>query len=110
GFDDLLVEDFVAGRELAADGIMRGGALWPLAMFDKPDPLDGPFFEETLYVTPSREPDATQREVWALCEHAARSLGLCDGPVHAEIRLSADGPVLIEIAARSIGGLCGSVI
>lgn len=110
GFDELLVEDFVAGRELAADGIMRAGEIVPLAMFDKPDPLDGPYFEETIYVTPSREAADTQQEVWALCARAAVAMELCDGPIHAEVRLSADGPVLIEIAARSIGGLCGSLI
>jgi biotin carboxylase len=104
----ILVESFVAGPELALEGILTRGALHVLALFDKPDPLDGPTFEETLYVTPSRRPAPDQRRVADAVAAAARALGLETGPVHAELRWSdADGgPVLIEIAARPIGGLC----
>ena len=102
-----LVESFVAGPEFALEGILTRGALQVLALFDKPDPLDGPTFEETIYVTPSRLPAADQRRVADAVAAAARALGLETGPVHAELRWSpADGPVLIEMAARPIGGLC----
>jgi L-aminoacid ligase-like protein/ATP-grasp domain-containing protein len=81
-----------------------------LAVFDKPDPLDGPFFEETIYVTPSRLDAAAQQRLAAVVEAAARAIGLSDGPVHAEVRLADQGPVLIELAARPIGGRCSAVL
>jgi hypothetical protein len=106
----ILVESFVPGFEVALEGILRGGALRTLAIFDKPDPLDGPFFEETIYVTPSRLPAALQRAVSGETARAAAAMGLREGPVHAELRLSPEGPVAIEIAARSIGGLCSRML
>jgi len=104
----LLVESFVAGPEFALEGLLTHGALHVLALFDKPDPLDGPTFEETLYVTPSRLPAARQRRIEEAVAAAARALGLETGPVHAELRwsLHEDAPILIEMAARPIGGLC----
>ena len=102
----LLVEEFAPGREVAVEGLLRGGRLEILAVFDKPDPLDGPYFEETIYVTPSRlEPDALAR-VEALTAEAARALGLSEGPVHAELRVDGSRVRVLELAARSIGGLC----
>ncbi len=106
----ILVEEFVPGQEVALEGLLRGGRLEPLALFDKPDPLDGPFFEETLYVTPSRHPDALQVEVVRVVAAAARALGLTEGPLHAEVRLAPGGPVVLEVAARSIGGLCSRAL
>ena len=106
----ILVESFVPGPEVALEGLLRGGVLEALALFDKPDPLDGPFFEETLYVTPSRHPGAVQEEVLRVIGEGARALGLREGPVHAEVRLSPEGPVVLEIAARSIGGLCSRTL
>jgi biotin carboxylase len=108
--DELLVEDFVPGVEVALEGLLDGGRLQVLALFDKPDPLDGPFFEETIYVTPSRLPEATQREVGLAALQAAAALGLREGPVHAELRLNERGPWLIEVAGRSIGGLCSKTL
>jgi biotin carboxylase len=104
----ILVESFVAGPELALEGILTRGTLAVLALFDKPDPLDGPTFEETIYVTPSRLPADAQRRVADVVAAAARALGLETGPVHAELRWPAGeaSPVLIELAARPIGGLC----
>ena len=114
GTREILVEGFVPGGEVALEGLLEGGALRTLAVFDKPDPLDGPFFEETIYVTPSRHPDATQAAIAAVTARAARALGLSDGAVHGELRLrpAARGvePVMLEIAARSIGGLCGRTL
>jgi len=81
-----------------------------LALFDKPDPLDGPYFEETLYVTPSRHPEDLQRAVAGAASDAARALGLTHGPIHAELRLTPEGPRVLEVAARSIGGLCGRAL
>jgi biotin carboxylase len=106
----LLVEGFVPGAEVALEGLLRGGRLEVLAIFDKPDPLDGPYFEETIYVTPSRHAPAVLSRVEAIVAEGARALGLAEGPVHAELRLSPDGPVVLEIAARSIGGLCSRTL
>jgi biotin carboxylase len=108
--EGLLVERFVPGPEVALEGLLRGGVLEVLALFDKPDPLDGPFFEETIYVTPSRHPAAAQAEVARLVAAGCRALGLAEGAVHAELRLSPAGPVILEIAARSIGGLCSRTL
>jgi biotin carboxylase len=110
GSRSLLVEGFVPGAEVALEGLLRGGELETLALFDKPDPLDGPFFEETIYVTPSRHPPALQAEVARVTAAAARALGLAEGPVHAELRLSPAGPVVLEVAARTIGGLCARTL
>jgi biotin carboxylase len=110
GTDRVLVEGFVPGAEVALEGLLRDGALDTLALFDKPDPLEGPFFEETIYVTPSRLPEAVQAGIRDCAQQAARALGLRDGPVHAELRVNAEGPWLIEIAARSIGGLCSRTL
>jgi biotin carboxylase len=107
---EVLVEAFVPGAEVALEGLLRGGVLEVLAHFEKPDPLDGPFFEETIYVTPSRHPVAVQREVERVVREGAAALGLREGPIHAELRLSPDGPVVLEIAARSIGGLCSRTL
>ena len=104
----LLVEEFVPGEEVAVEGLLIDGELEVLAVIDKPDPLDGPFFEETLYITPSRHAPPIQQAVVDIAEKAAGALGLRSGPIHAEIRIvEGRGPVLIEVAARSIGGLCG---
>ena len=106
----VLVEEFVPGFEVAVEGLLVGGRLKILALFDKPDPLDGPFFEETIYVTPSRLPGSTREAVATLTARAARALGLREGPIHAELRLNDRGPWLIELAARSIGGLCSRAL
>jgi biotin carboxylase len=106
----LLVERYLPGVEVAVEGLLTGGALRTLAIFDKPDPLEGPFFEETIYVTPSRLPDATQAAISARTAEAAAALGLREGPVHAELRINDEGVWPIELAGRSIGGLCSSVL
>ena len=108
--DRVLVEGYIPGTEVSLEGLLDHGRLRVLALFDKPDPLDGPFFEETIYVTPSRLPDADQRLVAETAERACAALGLVDGPVHAELRLNADGAYAIDIAARSIGGLCARTL
>jgi biotin carboxylase len=105
-----LVEDFVSGAEVALEGLLARGRLHVLALFDKPDPLDGPFFEETIYVTPSRLPAAAQEALARCAQDAARALGLMEGPVHVELRWNAHGPWLIELAARPIGGRCGAAL
>ncbi len=110
GASKILVENFVPGAEVSLEGMLTEGSLATLAIFDKPDPLDGPFFEETIYVTPSRLPRATQGAVATSTAQAARALGLSDGPVHAELRINDAGPWLIELAARSIGGLCSRTL
>jgi biotin carboxylase len=107
---ELLVEEYLPGIEVALEGLLTAGALTTLALFDKPDPLEGPFFEETIYVTPSRLPEATQAAVSTRVAEAAAALGLREGPVHAELRLNDAGIWLIEMAGRSIGGLCSTVL
>ncbi len=106
----ILIEQFIPGAEVALEGLLSSGRLHVLALFDKPDPLDGPFFEETLYLTPSRWPADLQEEIAREVSAAALALGLREGPVHAELRLSPDGPRILEVAARSIGGLCGRAL
>ena len=110
GARGILVERFIPGQEVALEGLLTDAALRVLALFDKPDPLDGPFFEETIYVTPSRLPKATQRAIANCTQQAAQALGLRHGPVHAELRINQAGPWIIEIAGRSIGGLCSRVL
>lgn len=105
-----LVEGFVSGPEFALEGVMIDGRLHVLALFDKPDPLEGPFFEETIYVTPSRVAPDVQLDLTRCAERAAQALGLERGPVHVELRHNGDGPWLIELAARPIGGKCGQVL
>lgn len=110
GFYRLLVEDYLPGEEVTVEGLMTDGRLEALAIFDKPDPLTGPFFEETIYVTPSRLPPAQQRDVLDVTERAAKALGLTHGPIHAELRTTPErGAFIVEVAARSIGGLCSRV-
>ena len=106
----LLVEDYIPGIEVALEGILLDGALKTLALFDKPDPLEGPFFEETLYVTPSRLSMEIQEELHRATAEAADALGLKHGPIHAELRYNDRGAHLIEIAARTIGGLCARTL
>lgn len=106
----VLVERFIPGQEVALEGLLTDSVLRVLALFDKPDPLDGPFFEETIYTTPSRLPEVARRAIADCTQRAARALGLRHGPVHAELRLNEAGPWIIEIAGRSIGGLCSRVL
>jgi len=107
GNGPLVVERYVDGAEVAVEALLRGGRLEVLAVFDKPDPLVGPYFEETLYVTPSRLPAGTQDRLVEAVAGAAAAIGLVEGPVHAELRIDVEGrPWLLEVAARSIGGLC----
>ncbi len=106
----LIIEDFIPGLEYALEGILERGELTTLALFDKPDPLDGPYFEETLYVTPSRLPEALQDRVHQVVARACRVASLAVGPVHAEVRINERGIWILEVAARSIGGLCARVL
>ena len=106
----LQVESFIEGREFALEGLLTRGRLQVLAIFDKPDRLDGPFFEETIYITPSREDSSTQRAIIQATEAAIGALGLSHGPIHAEMRVNARGVWMLEVAARPIGGLCARVL
>lgn len=108
--DPVLVEDYLPGAEVALEGLVTRGTLHTLALFDKPDPLEGPTFEETIYVTPSRLPDATQRAIASRAQQVVTALGLTHGPVHAELRVNDAGVWPVEIAPRSIGGWCSRVL
>lgn len=119
--DELLIESFIDGREYAIEGLLTRGKLRVLAIFDKPDPLDGPFFEETIYITPSSAPSSVQDEIVETLRRATAALGLFHGPIHAECRVGsrlrqgsgepgADRVVMLEVAARPIGGLCSRAL
>jgi biotin carboxylase len=110
GLDRLLVESYIPGGEVAVEGLLTDGHLRILAIFDKPDPLEGPFFEETIYVTPSRLPKETHAAIADCASRTARALGLVTGPVHAEFRVNAQGPWVLEMAPRPIGGLCSRAL
>lgn len=105
-----LVESYIPGGEVALEGMLDNGKLTVLALFDKPDPLVGPFFEETIYVTPSRLPAKIQGQIAECTAQSASALGLREGPVHAELRINEEGPWILEIAGRSIGGLCSQTL
>jgi biotin carboxylase len=107
---EALVEEFIPGFEVAVEGLVTEGEFRMLAIFDKPDPLDGPFFEETIYVTPSRLPRELQQQIVETTAAATRAMGLTKGPVHAELRVNEQGPWVIEVAARAIGGLCSRAL
>jgi biotin carboxylase len=106
----VMVEGFIPGREYAVEGILSAGRLKVLAIFDKPEPLDGPFFEETIYVTPSSASPGVQRLIVLTIERAVRAIGLRHGPIHAECRVNDDGVYVLEVAARPIGGLCARAL
>ncbi len=108
--DCVLVEGYIPGREYAVEGIATHGGFRALAIFDKPDPLEGPYFEETIYTTPSRAPEAVQRELIETTAEAVRLLGLRHGPVHAELRHNEEGAWMLEAHARPIGGLCSKAV
>jgi biotin carboxylase len=110
GERELQVESYIEGREFAVEGLVTKGCFQALAIFDKPDPLEGPFFEETIYVTPSRETAAVQEELLTATARAVEALGLWHGPVHAELRFNNAGAWILEAAARPIGGLCARVL
>jgi len=110
GSDVVLVEGFIPGTEYAVEGVLTSGRLHVFTIFDKPDPLDGPFFEETIYVTPSGLDDDAGEAIRQTVERGAVALGLRHGPIHAEVRVGRDGIVLLEIAARPIGGLCSRAL
>ena len=107
---EALVEEFIPGVEVAVEGLVTDGQFRPLAIFDKPDPLDGPFFEETIYVTPSRLTRDVQDQIVETTAAATRAMGLTKGPVHAELRVNEQGAWVIEVAARAIGGLCSRAL
>jgi hypothetical protein len=104
------VEDFLPGREFALEGLVTNGHLQVLALFDKPDPLNGPYFQETIYVAPSREPLKIQEAIRVATQRAVTALGLRQGPIHAEMRVNDDRVWMLEVAPRSIGGFCSKAL
>ncbi len=110
GLDHVLVEQYIPGVEVAIEGLMDHGRLRVLAIFDKPDPMEGPYFEETIYVTPSRLPQPTQEALLRCLEQTVRALNLGHGPLHAEFRWNEKGPWVLEVSPRPIGGLCSRAL
>ncbi len=110
GVAKILIEAYMPGGEVAVEGIVVGGQLKTLAVLDKPDPMEGPYFEETILVTPSRLPESVQREIVSCVQRSVAILGLDNGPVHAELRVDAERASLLEIAPRSIGGRCSTIL
>ncbi|HMD32034.1 MAG TPA: ATP-grasp domain-containing protein [Candidatus Acidoferrales bacterium] len=110
GLDRLLVESYIPGVEVALEGLLEDGRLRTLALFDKPDPLEGPYFEETIYVTPSRLPAPVQEAILDCAQRTVATLGLAHGPLHAEFRVNDRGPWVLEAQPRPIGGLCARAL
>jgi biotin carboxylase len=108
--DRVLVEDYVPGAEVAVEGLLDRGELRILAIFDKPDPLEGPYFEETIYVTPSRLAAGAQEAIREQARRTVAALGLTRGPIHAEFRWNDRGAWVLECAPRPIGGLCAKTL
>ncbi len=108
--DVIQIESYIPGTEYALEGLLEHGVFHTLAIFDKPDPLDGPFFEESIYVTPSRVNVGIQRQIMEIVARAAKAIGLHHGPVHAECRVNSRGVYVLEVAARPIGGLCARAL
>ncbi len=108
--ETILVEEFIPGAEVAVEGLLTRGRLEILAIFDKPDPLNGPYFEETYYITPSRLDPTVQQNLREAIAAACTAYGLCEGPIHAECRINGQGVWILEVAARTIGGLCGRLL
>ena len=108
--DRLLIERYQRGVEVALEGLLEAGRLEVLAVFDKPDPLEGPYFEETYYISPSRQSAAVLARVHDCVQAACRAYGLSTGPVHAELRIDGDSVYLLEVAARTIGGQCARLL
>jgi biotin carboxylase len=106
----LLVEQYIPGAEVALEGLLESGRLRILALFDKPDPLEGPYFEETIYVTPSRFPPEVQAGIFDCAKRTIEALGLTEGPLHAEFRVNDKGPWVLEVAPRPIGGMCARAL
>ena len=106
----ILIEEYLPGREVAVEGVLTNGIFRKFGVFDKPDLLEGPFFEETIYVTPSRNSEQTQQRIRQAVSDASDAVGLTDGPVHAECRIGADDIFVLEIAPRPIGGLCSRAL
>jgi biotin carboxylase len=106
----LQIENYIEGREFAIEGLVTAGRFQPLAIFDKPDPLEGPYFEETLYITPSRERESVQKDLLDTTRLAVEAVGLRHGPVHAELRYNRAGAWILETHARPIGGLCAKAL
>jgi biotin carboxylase len=108
--ETLLVEEFIPGVEVAVEGLLTQGRLEILAIFDKPEPLNGPYFEETYYITPSRLDSPNQQALHAAIVAACTAYELREGPIHAECRINEHGVWILEVAARTIGGLCGRLL
>jgi hypothetical protein len=108
--DSLWCEDYVPGEEVALEGMLNDGTLQTLALFDKPDPLIGPYFEETIYLTPSRHPESVQQQIVETTQRVVQACGLKTGPVHVELRVNSNGAYVIDLAPRSIGGLCSKAL
>lgn len=108
--EKVLIEEFIPGKEIAVEAILRKGKLIPITIFDKPDPLDGPYFEETFYISPAEIDKGTRNKVYSIIEQACLAYGLETGPIHAELRINDDGIYIIEIAARTIGGECAKLL
>ncbi|MDH5659408.1 MAG: ATP-grasp domain-containing protein [Gammaproteobacteria bacterium] len=108
--ETLLLEEFIPGKEVAIEAILHAGELDILTIFDKPDPLDGPFFEETYYLTPTSFPEEIQQEIKKIIQAACQAYGLEEGPIHAECRINEKGVWILEVAARTIGGMCGRLL
>ncbi len=106
----VLVEEYIDGVEIAFEGYLHNAQLHPITIFDKPEPLIGPFFEETIYVTPSRLEADLQAKILQRVQQACDAYGLTTGAVHAECRIDERDIWILEVASRTIGGDCARML
>lgn len=107
----VLIEEYIDGIEIAYEGFLQNGQLETITIFDKPDPLVGPYFEETIYVTPSTLSNELQRSIKEVIQEACKAYGLVTGAIHAECRIDSENKIwILEIASRTIGGDCARML
>jgi biotin carboxylase len=106
----IMVEEYIPGNEVSIEGIVSQGKLKILAIFDKPEPLEGPTFEETIFVTPTTLSGSMQSSLYETAQQAMETLGIVKGPVHIEVRINSNGNYILECASRSIGGMCSKIL
>ena len=107
----LLIEDYIDGIEIAYEGFLQNGELETITIFDKPDPLTGPYFAETIYVTPTALSDELQLSIKKVIQKACLAYGLRSGAIHAECRIDSENRIwILEVASRTIGGDCARVL
>ena len=103
---DLVIEEYIDGKEYALEGTIINSELKKIVIFDKPVEYKHPYFEESIYITPSELSSEAEKRVVSIVDKACKKIGLEDGPVHVEFKINENQIFIIEINPRMIGGLC----